>query len=679
MPSLRWVLKSAGAVVVLLSRAWTQDAVVSQPQIWATKPEITTFEKLENDRLVRAQLAIDAVITVKGDRTIENTLAPYNEAILQLDNASYFARLIEAAHPDAAFRDRGTAMLRKVEAVHTALSLNRNVYQALAKLDLSRADAATRFYVQRRLLTYRLAGVDKDEATRARLQRLEDELTQAKSEFERNISDDQRSVSADPSELEGLPQDFIDAHKPGPDGKVQISTDFAQALPVMTLAKSDSLRRRVWEGIANRAYPKNRDVLLKLLRTRFEIASLLGYSSWADYNAASKMVMNGKRIAEFLNELDLLVLPVADREYSTLLAEKHKTDPSAKELRDYDLFYLVDQVKRSHYFSDAAALRPYLGYAQVKQGMLDTAAKFFHVGFRQELNAPSWDPTVETWDVLDAGKTIGRVYLDMFSRQGKEVGVTLPLLDGVRGRQLPEVAVLLGYPQPTATDPSPVDLDDVGSVFFHEFGHAMHQILSGQQRWAGTNANMERDFIEMPSQFVENWPVNFAILASFAHKSDTGDPIPADLVSRWNRADAFGRGIASAAYLAASAVSYDLHKENPQNIDVDALCANDLRRYLGVEQMGGIHPYATFIHLADSSSGYYTYLWDQIIVEDFHERFDPKDPFAGDAPSRYRRVVLEPGGSVSANDLVKNFLGRPQQMTGFQHWLNQQFQPLPGN
>jgi len=680
MRCLRWMLMSVGVGTVLIRAVSAQDAVVSQPQIWAARPDIAAFEKLENERLVRAHQAIDAIMAIKRTRTIENTLVPYDEAILQLDNASSFARLVEAAHPDATYRDHGSGMLRQVNALVTSLSMNEKVYQAFEKLDVSNADAATRFYVQRRLLIWRLAGVDKNDATREQLQKLNDELTQAKSEFNRNISDDQRTISADPSELEGLPQDFIDAHKPRPDGKVQISTDFPQALPVMTFAKSDSLRRRVWEGIANRAYPKNRDVLLKLLRMRFEIASLLGYSSWADYNAASKMVMSGKRIAEFPNELDLQVRPVADREYSMLLAEKHKTDPSAKELRDYDLFYLVDQVKRSQYSFDATALRPYLGYAQVKQGMLDTAAKFFHVSFRQELNAPSWDPTVETWDVLDNGKIIGRVYLDMFSRQGKDVGQTLPLLDGVRGRQLPEVAVLLGYPQPTATDPAFVDLDDVGSLFFHEFAHAMHRILSGQQRWAGTNTgNLERDFIEMPSQFVENWPLSQTVLASFARKNDTGDPVPAKLVTRMNRAATFGRGIVSAATIAASAISYDLHKENPQNIDVDALCQNDLRRYLRLEQLGGIHPYATFIHLADYSSDYYTYLWDQVIVEDFHEQFDPKDPFSGDTPLRYRHTVLEPGGSMSANDLVKTFLGRPQQLKAFQHWLNREFEPLSDN
>jgi thimet oligopeptidase len=146
-----------------------------------------------------------------------------------------------------------------------------------------------------------------------------------------------------------------------------------------------------------------------------------------------------------------------------------------------------------------------------------------------------------------------------------------------------------------------------------------------------------------------------------------------------NRAATFGRGITSSATIAASAISYDLHKDNPKNIDVEALCKNDVRRYLHIGQLTGIHAYASFIYLASYSSDYYMYLWDQAIAEDFHEQFDAKDPLSGDAPSRYRRIVIEPGGSMSANDLVKNFLGRPQNLTAFQHWLAKEFEALPND
>jgi thimet oligopeptidase len=238
--------------------------------VWCAKPDVTAFEKIENDRLAAAQRAIDQIVAVKGARTIENTLAPYDEAICQLNAAGYFSYLMQEMHPDAAFRDHATTMTTKVGSAQTALSLNREVYQALSSLDMSKADAATHYYVQRQLLRFRLAGVDKDDATRTRLKKLSDQLTEDKSMFERNIADDQRSVEVtDASELDGLPQDYIDKHKPGADEKIRITTNDPDLGPALTFAKSDGLRRRLWEASMSRAYPKNRDVIRDMMQTRY--------------------------------------------------------------------------------------------------------------------------------------------------------------------------------------------------------------------------------------------------------------------------------------------------------------------------------------------------------------------------------------------------------------------------
>jgi thimet oligopeptidase len=212
------------AILLVALTAGGQEIPVDQPPLWSTKPDIAAFEKMENGRLTAAQTAVDQVAAAKGPRTIENTVAPYDEAIRQLNGAVYFSSLMQQVHPDAAFRDHATAMTTKVSNAQTALSLNRDVYQALAGLHLEGADAATRYYVQRQLLEFRLAGVDKDDATRTRLKKLSQQLVEDQSMFDRNISDDERSVEiADASGLEGMPQDFIDKHKAGPDGKIHIS------------------------------------------------------------------------------------------------------------------------------------------------------------------------------------------------------------------------------------------------------------------------------------------------------------------------------------------------------------------------------------------------------------------------------------------------------------------------
>jgi thimet oligopeptidase len=659
--------------------AGAQESPQAQPPIWSTKPDVAAFEKIENDRLEAAQRSIDRIAAVKGPRTIDNTLSNYDEALTLINAALYFSSLMEAAHPDAAFRDRATVMTRKASAVQTALSLNRGVYQALAAVPVSQADPATQYYLRRQLLEFRLAGVDKDDATRSRLQVLNDELTAEQSAFDRNINDGQKTVEVrDASELAGLPKDYIDGHKPGKDGVIRITTSYPDYIPAMNFAVSDAYRRRLSLAFNTRAYPQNRDVLEKMLRTRYEIASTLGYKSWADYNAADKMIGNGARIAEFIQDLDTAVRPVAQREFQMLLAEKRKSDPQATTIGLQEKSYYQEQVRRSSFDFDSQSVRPYFPYGRVKQGILDTAASLFHVTFRREEGVPAWDSSVETWLVFDAGKVIGRFYLDMHPRSGKySHAEMLSVLDGIRGKQLPEAALICNFPRPTPEDPGLMEYGDV-QTFFHEFGHLMHAILGGQQQWAGISGiSMESDFVEAPSQMLEEWIQSPQVLASFAKDYKSGKPVPADLVLRMNRALAFGRASYVGQQNGYTALSYEIYDAKPQDVNLDAIANRDAVKYALFTPLPDTHMYASFVHLAGYSSAYYTYMWDKVIAEDFFEQFDSKNLLAGDTPLRYRRTVLEPGGSVSANDLVKNFLGRPQSMEALQRWMAVEFNPAP--
>jgi thimet oligopeptidase len=327
-------------------------------------------------------------------------------------------------------------------------------------------------------------------------------------------------------------------------------------------------------------------------------------------------------------------------------------------------------------------VRAYFPYEGVKKGVLETAAKFFGVSFQQETNVPSWAPGVETWDVLDEGRVLGRFYLDMHPRPGKYThDAMFPVLEGIRGKQLPEAALVCNFPAPTANDPGLSDYTDV-ETFFHEFGHLMHWILGGQNKWAGTSGiSMEWDFVEAPSQMLEELLHNPAVLASFAHHYQTGQPIPADLVTRMNRALTFLRAGSVAQQAGFAAMSFDLHDTDPKTLDPDSICDKDFHHYFLFRLSPGTnHFYASFEHLGTYSSAYYTYMWDKVIAEDFYAQFDPANPLAGEAPMRYRHQVLEPGGSMPAADLVKNFLGRPQNMDAFKRWMEEEeFQSDKGN
>jgi len=661
--------------VMSLAAVGAPEAVPIGPPLWAAKPDVKAFEALENARLDAAKKSIDAITAAKGARTIENTLSPYDEAIQNLDSAAYLSYLMQEVHLDAAFRDAATAMIRTISAVQTDLSLNRGVYDALSALDLSSADAGTKYYVARQLLLFRLSGVDKDDATRARLKKLNDELTEETSAFERNISDDMRTTDADPGELKGLPPDYIDRHKPGADGKVKITTAYPDSLPAFKFAESTALRKRLYEAFNNRAYPKNKDVLLKMAVTRSEIAKLLGFATWADSDAAPKMARTSARVAEFIRELDAAARPVMEREYATLLAEKRKQEPGATEIHDYESSYLSEQVRRTSYDFDSQSVRPYFPYPRVRQGILDTASKLFHVRFEPEPTAGGWDASVETFQVWEGNDRIGRIYLDMHPRKGKFSHANMvPVLDGVAGKQLPEAALVCNFPEATATDPGLMEYGDV-VTFFHEFGHLVHWVLAGRQKWAGENPlNLEQDFIEAPSQMLEEFMRSPQVLAGFAKHYKTGETIPAELVARMNRASAFGRGSSVATQTALSAISHEIYTADPATLDPDAITLGAWGKYTKIVVTPGTHFYASFGHLSGYSSAYYTYMWDKVIAEDFAGQFDRSNLLDDKASLRYRRTVLEPGGSVSANDLVKNFLGRPQDMGAFQKWMGEEFE-----
>src|SRR5271166_2329979 len=314
------------------------------PHVWDKPVDPAIFEKRINEQLDLAQKSVDQLLAVKGARTIENTLAPYDNAIKALDTAGYQSYAMQIVNPDAAIRDRAQAMVQKVSAVATALALNQSLYHALAALDVSNADSATKYYVQRTLLEFRLAGVDKDEATRARIKTLNDEITKYSTQFGRNLQESQlKVVVKDPKELEGLPEDFIKAHKPAPDGSITLTSDSPDVEPVLKFARSADLRKRIYLAYNNRAYPQNVAVLADLLKKREELANLLGYKHWSDMNAADKMAENSQNISKFIGEIDTASKTAAEREYTMLLAAAQKQDPTLQQIDIQDRSYYFEQ------------------------------------------------------------------------------------------------------------------------------------------------------------------------------------------------------------------------------------------------------------------------------------------------------------------------------------------------
>jgi thimet oligopeptidase len=648
------------------------------PHLWDKPLDPAIFEKRVNEQLDLARKSVDQILAVKGPRTIENTLVPYDDATQFLDTASMQSGVMQTVSPDSAIRDRAQAMVQKVSAVATALALNQALYHALAALDVSKADRATQYYVQRTLLEFRLAGVDRDDATRAHIKTLNDEITKYATQFERNLQESQlKVVVKNAAELDGLPEDFIKTHKPAADGTITLTSDSPDVTPVLKFAKNADLRERIFLAYNNRAYPQNVAVLTDLLKKRDELANLLGYKHWSDLNAADKMAVNAPNIAKFFGEIDVASKPAADREYKMLLAAAQKQDPALQQISFQDRSYYFEQLRRSEFDFNSQAARPYFPYDRVQQGILDVASKLFHVTFRPVKDVVVWDPSVTTFDVYEGNKQLGRIYLDMHPRPGKDQWFSSnSLLDGKRGKQLPEAVLVCNFSGGKPGEPGLMEYGEV-TTFFHEFGHLMHWIFQGQQQWAGYGNNLEGDFVEAPSQMLEEWMHDPKVLATFALNYETNQPIPAELVQRANRADAFGRGIWARFQLVYASVSYDLHNDPPDPAQIERVFPNNIKRYLPYRPVEGDHQIASFTHLTGYSSAVYTYLWDKVIAEDFFSQFDRNDLLAPEVALRYRSTVLEKTGSMPANDLVKSFLGRPQAIDAFKSWMNHEFQGLP--
>ncbi|MDT4897099.1 MAG: thimet oligopeptidase [Acidobacteriota bacterium] len=640
---------------------------------WTGKPDVATFTKMQDERLAKAQQVLNQVLAVKGKRTVANTLKPYDEVLIYLDAAGSQSGLIQEVHPDEAMRSAAEKQSQKVQAFYTDLSLNRAVYDALVSLDLQGVDAETRFYVEKTLRDFRLAGVDKDEATRKRIKELRDELVLIGQEFARNIRDDKRTVIANSAaELEGLPADYIARHKPAPDGKITLTIDYPDSLPVFSYAKHEGLRKRMYMEYNNRAFPMNMSVLDRMVAKRHELANLLGFSNWADYITADKMVESGKNASAFIDRIVEASRTKAAGEYQTLLKRKQQDVPGAKGINAWESTYYSELVRKASYDFDSQSVRPYFPYDKVKQGVFDVTSKLFGVTYRQIKDAPVYDPSVEAYEMLEDGKLVGRFYLDMHPRKGKyNHAAEFAVRAGVKGQQIPEAVLVCNFPGGEANDPGLMEHDDV-QTFFHEFGHLLHELFAGRHAWVGlAGTRTEQDFVEAPSQMLEEWTWDPATLQTFARHYQTNQPIPTELVKQMKRASEFGKGLTVRRQMVYAKLSLSIYDRKPSEVDTNAMIKGLTEQYQPYPFVEDTHWQASFGHLDGYSAVYYTYMWSLVIAKDMFSQFDKSNLLAPGIAKRYRDAVLTPGGSKPASKLVETFLNRPFNFKAWQEWLNE--------
>ncbi|MDT4936959.1 MAG: thimet oligopeptidase [Pseudonocardiales bacterium] len=610
--------------------------------------------------LARARELLD-LLKDGSSRTAQEIVELWNDADVALGNASGLAGVLAQMHPDEAVRTLAEAREQAVARFGTDRGLDRDLFTVVHAVDTASLDADQSRLVERVLRDFRRSGVDKPDDVRDRLRAISEELTLVGQEFSRVIREDVRSVRFKPDRLAGLPQDFIDAHPVDEDGLVTLTTDYPDVIPFRTFAHDADARRELIVEFLNRGWPDNDAALGRLLDLRAEQAHLLGYASWPDFDAEVKMIGTGAAIIEFVDRITALSESAARRDFDILLERRRQDDPQATTLDASEAVYYGELVHKEQFDVDAQQVRRYFDFGRVRAGLLSVTGRLFGVDYVAVANPSTWHDDVVVYDVVRDGERLGRIHLDLHPRAGKfKHAAQFDLVRGIAGRQLAEGVLACNFPRGLMEHADVVTL-------FHEFGHLVHHVLGGGQRVARfSGVATEWDFVEAPSQLLEEWAWDADVLRTFAIDAD-GEPIPAALVHRMRAAKEFGKGYFARTQMFYAALSYQLHMQRPDDITrvVRELQATyDLFGYVP-----DTHFHASFGHLEGYTSAYYTYMWSLVIAKDMFSAFDPADLFDPTVAHRYRDEVLARGGSADAADLVANFLGRPYSFDAFGRWL----------
>lgn len=643
------------------------DKIVSPSEHNPSTAETLTERCAEN--LEQATELLARLETYPGKATVEDILEPYNQLLVVLSDGSQEAGLMQRVHPDPKVRDAAAECERSFSALQTRAQLSRPLFDRVAAVDVSGETASTRRFVELTLRDFRLSGIDRDDSTRARIETLQDEITVLEQTFMKNITEDVRAITVrTPEGLAGMPEDWIASHPPAEDGTIRVTTDYPDYLPFMRYADRDELRKALYLAFNTRGYPANRDILEQLLDRRHEMARLQGFDSWADKAGADKMIGDASNARQFIDDAMLAARPRAEADYRELLAQLRLTDPDATAVMAWQLPYLTDQIARQRYQVSNEELRQYLDYERVRDGIFALTTDLFGLTIRERSNAEIWDRSVEAYEFVEDGQVLGRFYLDMHPREGKyKHAAHVYFRVGLEDERIPESVLVCNFP---GGDGFPAKMEHRQvETFLHEFGHLIHYHLRYHQAWVGIS-QPERDFIEAPSQMLEEWIYDPETLRRFA-LTDSGDPIPVEIVERTRAARALGEGLRVYNQLALADLSLSLHDRAPSGYELDDLYQEVARNHAIAPHVAEIKKYANFGHLgqASYSASYYTYMWSQAIAYDMLSRFEAAGLRDRETAMAYRRIVLERGGSKPAADYIEEFLGRPFNLDAFERRL----------
>jgi len=634
-------------------------------------------EPAVKELLHQASESIERIIADREPRTFVSTMMELDTATEGLEYAMGIVKHLEAVATTPELRAAYNKVQPEVSAFYSSIPLNEGLWRALkayAATDEAKTLTGTRKrYLTKTIDSFRRHGAELDLEGKARLSEIDVELAKLTMKFSENVLDSTNLyelIVTNESSLAGLPQSARDAAHESARAKGVEGWRFTLQQPsyvaLMTYLDDGAIREQVWRAYTTRATDAehdNRPLIHEILRLRREKANLLGFPDFADLVLEDRMAHRGQRAQEFLADLKQKTEPRFQEENRELVEFSGKN-----KLKPWDIAYYAEKQRAALYDFDEEALRPYFPLESVVRGMFNIVGRLYGIEVVENPGAPVWDPAVKYYEIRDeSSELMGAFYADWFPRENKRGGAWMDaFITGVDfgNRFAPHAGLICGnLTPPVAGRPALLTHRDVETIF-HEFGHLLHHCLSRVEVRSLAGANVAWDFVELPSQIMENWCWEREALDLFARHYETGERIPEELFQKMKRARQFRAANAQMRQLGFGFVDLALHRDYIPDRDGDVMeyARKILQQYSPAELPPAYNMMAGFTHLFASpvgyGAGYYSYKWAEVLDADAFTQFRDNGIFSRDIGLRFRSNILSKGDSEDPAELYRSFMGR---------------------
>lgn len=624
---------------------------------------------------IRQQNAeIKAIIANKAKPTFKNTIVAFDNSgsILRRVGGVFF-NLTEAETNDSL-----TALSIKMAPVLSEHSdnvyLNKTLFKRIntihdqkKSLNLTREQERLLDLIYKRFVR---SGAGLNDQKQARLRQINKELSTLEIDFSNHVLNETNAyklVISDKKDLSGLPEWFIqsaanDAKAQGKDGKWIFTLQSSSRLPFLQYADNRNLREQIYNAYINRANKgdknDNKAIISKVITLRLEKAKLLGFDTYANFVLDENMAKNSTTVMSFLNKLWGYSITNAKKEAAEL-QKIMDSEGKGEKLAGWDWWYYSEKLRQEKYNLNEEDLKPYFKLENVREGVFAVAKKLYGVTLTELKNFPVYHPDVKAFDVKDSnGVHLGVFYVDYFPRPGKRGGAWMNNYKDQRGDIRPVICNVASFTKPSGDVPSLLTLDEVETLF-HEFGHALHGLLSKCNYYGVSGTNVTRDFVELPSQIMEHWATEPEVLKMYAKHYKTGEVIPDSLIQKLKKQSLFNQGFMTTELLAAAILDMELHNlKDAKDLNIIDFEKKAMDKIGLIPEIAPRYRCTYFNHIIGGyAAGYYSYLWANVLDSDAFEAFKEHGIFDKTTADAFRTNVLEKGGSEDPMELYKKFRG----------------------